>query len=67
VHETSIDRHLQLDREGWRVVCVQCGLAIDDLELDQAGRVAEVMERRMCGSVVGGSGPGSVVRVAVGS
>jgi hypothetical protein len=67
VHEMKIDRYSQLDPEGWRVVCLQCGLAIDNLELDQAGRVADVMERRMCGTVVGGGGQGCAVPRGVGA
>jgi hypothetical protein len=54
VHETTVESYPGFDRESWRVTCVQCGLAADDLEVEQAGLVAEVMGRRMCGSVVGG-------------
>jgi hypothetical protein len=60
VHETAVDPYARFDRDVWRVACVQCGLAVDDLGFEEAGFVAEVMGRRMCGPVVGGRAPSAI-------
>jgi hypothetical protein len=58
MHETCVDFSVKANTTVWRVVCEQCGLAVDDLEVDDADRVARVLARRMCGSVVGGHSQG---------
>jgi hypothetical protein len=54
VHETTVESYARFDRNVWRVARVHCGLVADDLEFNQADQVAQVMGRRMFGSMVGG-------------
>ena len=55
MHQMRVDRYVKFNRDVWRVECSQCGMAVDDLGINEAAQVAQVLARRMCGSVVGGS------------
>jgi hypothetical protein len=56
VHQIRVERYVKFNKDVWRVECGLCGIAADDLGINDAAQVASVLKRRMCGAVVAGRG-----------
>jgi hypothetical protein len=48
VHQIAVDRYVKFNKDVWRVECVLCGIAADELGINEASQVARVLARRIC-------------------
>ncbi len=48
MHQIRVERYVECNDDVWRVECATCGIAADDLGVNQAAQVARVLASRIC-------------------